>query len=296
MVDALPSMASLIAFSEAARTLSFKRAARSLHLSPSALSRQIQALEEHLGFVVFERLNPGLALTEAGERYLEVVRRVLDELGRAQRASVPPFDEPLRVSALQSFTERCLVPHLGALARAHPGLTLEIEATLRYADFERDRVDVAIRFGRGPWGDLHAEPLLELDAFALASPTLLTAGPPLREPADLAAHTRIELVQTPEAWPQYLRAAGVPALAPHGVLRFDHAGLAVGAAEAGLGVALMPALLCGPQLAGGRLRRVFELSVRSASTYHFVCRRASLADARVRALRAFLGQVLAQAT
>src|SRR5262249_11117332 len=80
----IPPTPSLRAFSRAARTLSFKRAAEELHVSPSALSRQIQALEEHLGVALFQRLNPGLALTEAGRRYLAAVDAALAQLESAQ--------------------------------------------------------------------------------------------------------------------------------------------------------------------------------------------------------------------
>lgn len=286
---ALPPMTSLVAFAEAARTLSFKQAARVLHLSPSALSRQIQTLEDHLGEALFERTNPGLVLTEAGARYLAVVETCLTALRDAQvRPRVPPFEQPLRVSALESFSETWLVPRLGTLARAYPGLTLAIEATLRYADFERDKVDVAIRFGEGRWGDLYAEPLLPLDFYAVASPLLLAGEPRLARPDDLAHHTLIHVAQTPDAWPKYLHVLGVPEIAHRGDLWFDHVALALSAAESGLGVALTPDLLGGRRLREGRIVRVFPESVRWPATYHFVCRPSALSDPRVSALRDFL--------
>ena len=77
MREELPPIAFLRAFSRAAETLSFKEAAADLHLSPSAVSRQIQSLEAHLGVTLFRRLNPGLEITEEGRRYLETVNRVL---------------------------------------------------------------------------------------------------------------------------------------------------------------------------------------------------------------------------
>src|SRR5262245_27442863 len=154
----IPPTPSLRAFSRAARTLSFKRAAEELHVSPSALSRQIQALEEHLGVALFRRLNPGLALTEEGRRYLGAVDAALAQLEAAQDR-FGPGSRPLRVSALESFSESWLVPNLNHFETEHPDLEIELEATLRYADFTRDSVDVAIRFGTGPWEGLHSEPI-----------------------------------------------------------------------------------------------------------------------------------------
>jgi LysR family transcriptional regulator, glycine cleavage system transcriptional activator len=111
MTEDLPSTASLRAFVHAARASSLKRAAAELHLSPSALSRQVQGLEEHLGVQLFIRRNPGLELTEVGSRYLAAVERALRELEQAGRSLGARAGRPLRVSALEAFTAKWLVPH-----------------------------------------------------------------------------------------------------------------------------------------------------------------------------------------
>jgi LysR family glycine cleavage system transcriptional activator len=286
----LPPTSSLRAFSRAARRLSFKRAAAELHVSPSALSRQIQALEEHLGVRLFRRLNPGLALTDEGRRYLDAADAALARLEAAQDL-FSPRPRPLRVSALESFSESWLVPNLPDFERAHPDVEVELEATLRYADFARDAVDVAIRFGRGPWKGLHGEPIVDLDFFPVCSPTL----PRLRRPADLAGHTLIHVAQTPAAWAAWLRAAGVPDLVPRRNVTYDHVALALSAAESGQGVALSTPILCAQRLRAKRLRRPFRVAARSADTYHFVCRPESLEDRRVTALRDWLVERLARA-
>jgi LysR family glycine cleavage system transcriptional activator len=294
MSDELPPTSSLRAFSHAARALSFKRAAAELHLSSSALSRQIQALEEHLGVALFRRLNPGLELTDEGRRYLEVADGVLEKLRAAQQAFAPQR-RPLRVSALQSFSESWLVPRLAELERDHPEIPIELEATLRYADFTRDPVDVAIRFGRGPWEGVHSEPIVDLDVFPVCSPGLSAGDPPLREPADLAQHTLIHATQTPTAWPAWLRAAGVEGIEPRRHVRYDHVAIALSAAESGQGVALSTPILCERRLHEGKLLRPFALSVRSEETYHFVCREEDLGDRRITALRDWLVERLAPA-
>ncbi len=288
----LPPTPALRAFSRAAHTLSFKRAAAELHLSASALSRQIGGLEALLGVRLFRRLNPGLELTDEGHRYLAVVDPVLEQLSAAQEA-LAPRGRPLRISALQSFSESWLIPNLPDFERAHPGIELQIEATLRYADFARDPVDVAIRFGRGPWEGLHSEPLVELETFPVASPALRTGTPGLRVPADLAHHTLIHVAQTPDAWAAWLRAAGVPALEPRRHVTYDHAALALSAAESGQGVAISTPILCERRLREGKLVRPFREVLRSSETYHFVCRPAELADRRIAALRDWLIERLA---
>jgi LysR family transcriptional regulator, glycine cleavage system transcriptional activator len=289
----LPPTASLLAFSKSAHGLSFKRAAAELHLSASALSRQIQGLEAHLGVKLFRRLNPGLELTEEGHRYLAIVDAVLEQLFVAQD-QLAPKHRPLRVSALQSFSESWLVPSLPDFEARNPGVPVEIEATLRYADFARDPVDVALRFGRGPWEGLHSEPLLELRYFPVASPALASGGdPPLHQPADLARHTLIHGAQTPDAWASWLAAAGVPHLEPRRNVSYDHVALALAAAESSQGVALSATILCGKRLQEGKLVRPFDVEVASPETYHFVCRPADLLDPRVAAFREWLRDRLA---
>ncbi len=289
----LPSTSSLRAFSRAARTLSFKRAAAELHVSSSALSRQIQALEEHLGVTLFQRLNPGLALTDEGRRYLEAVEAALAQLEAAQ-ALFAPQPRPLRVSALESFSESWLVPNLPDFESAHPAVGIELEATLRYADFARDVVDVALRFGLGPWQGLHSEPIVDLAFFPVCSPGL-AAESQMRLPSDLASQTLIHVAQTPDAWRAWLHGAGVPTLAARRNLTYDHVSLALAAAESGQGLALSTPILCAQRLRTKRLCRPFQASVRSEATYHFVCRPESLSDPRITALRDWLVARLAAA-
>jgi LysR family glycine cleavage system transcriptional activator len=294
VVRDLPPIASLRAFARAARTLSFKEAARELHVSASALSRQIQALEEHLGAPLFRRTNPGLALTDEGRSYLAAVDAALAQLAAAQER-LRPQSRPLRVSALESFSESWLVPNLRDFERTHPDVPIELEATLRYADFARDAVDVAIRFGTGPWDGLHSEPIVDLDIFPVCSPALAAGDPPLRRPADLAHHTLIHVAQTPDAWTGWLRAAGA-ALEPNRHVTYDHVSIALSAAESGQGVALSTAILCAARLAAGRLCRPFRETARSDATYHFVCRPESLDSPRVTAFRDWLVDRLALAS
>ena len=238
------------------------------------------------------RRNPGLELTDAGRRYADRVERVLEELRRAGEA-LTGEGLPLRISALESFSSKWLVPHLPDFRARHPEIAVEIEATLRYADFARDPVDVAIRFGEGPWEGLHGEPIVDLDYFPVCSPSLRDGEAPLREPADLAAHVLIHVTQVPSAWDDWLRKNELAGLRTRGDVHFDHVAIALSAAESGQGVALSSRVLCAQELADGRLCIPFELPLRSAATYHLVCRPEGLEDPRIAALRDWLIEALA---
>lgn len=289
MLKYLHSLDALLVFEAAGRHRSFKKAAAELHVTPSAISRLIGRLEKDLGMRLFRRLHRGLDLTPAGATYLSEVSGALERLDRAGEAlRVQRQSGALRISVLQSFAGNWLVPRLTRFESAHPGIEVRLEATTAYADFRSDDVDLAIRFGRGPWAGLHSEPLLELDFFPVCKPGLQAGHRPLRQPGDLAAHTWLEEVHVPEAWPAWLRAAGVEHLQPARRLHYDNAQLMLEAAMAGQGVALTSHILGERYLLDRRLVKPFEVAARSASTYHLVARPDDLEQPHIRAFRVWI--------
>jgi LysR family glycine cleavage system transcriptional activator len=282
----LPRLGALEAFEAAGRLGSFQAAAAALHVTPSAVSRQIKSLENELGVLLFHRLHRGVRLTDEGRSYLSEVQAALARIGKATSRLVGAHgDARLRLSVLPSFAGNWLLPRLGDFERVHPGSAVEMNATTAYADFERDPVDAAIRFGTGPWPGLYSEPLLELDFFPVCGPTLAAT---LRAPADLAGQRLLHESHVPGAWSDWLAAAGVPNLKAADTRTFDNAQLVLEAALAGQGVALSTGVLAHRYLADGRLVRPFGVSARSARTYHFVCRRSDLERPVVRAFRDWL--------
>lgn len=282
----LPSRAALRVFEAAGRHLSFTTAAAELCVTTSAVSRQIRALEEELGRPLFERRARGLVLTKDGAAYLA---QVADALRRLDDASATLRGDgarrTLRLSGLASFAGNWLVPRLPAFERAHPEIDVALEATTRYADFARDPVDAAIRFGTGPWEGLHSVPLFPLEFYVVCRPERVRAEPPLRTPADLAQHTWLEEVHIPDAWPLWLAAAGLPDLAPARRLTYDHAQLMLDAAMAGQGVALTSDVIAERALRERRLVRPFAITAPAPWTYHLVMRPDGGADPAVAAFR-----------
>jgi LysR family glycine cleavage system transcriptional activator len=286
----LPRLGALEAFEAAGRLGSFQAAAAALHVTPSAVSRQIKTLEDDLGVLLFHRLHRGVRLTDEGRAYLAEVQGALGRIAKATTRLVGAHsDARLRLSVLPSFAGNWLLPRLGDFERAHPGVSVEMNATTDYADFERDDVDAAIRFGAGPWPGVHFEPLLELRFFPVCSPEIAAS---LRTPADLAAQRLLHESHVPGAWPQWLAAAGVPHLRSHDARTFDNAQLLLEAALAGQGIALATDVLAHRYLAEGRLVRPFDLAAVSTATYHFVCRRGDLDRPAVRALRDWIVEAM----
>jgi LysR family glycine cleavage system transcriptional activator len=147
----------------------------------------------------------------------------------------------LWISALPFFTSTVLLPALPDFRRRNPGLTLRIEATHQYADFNASRVDVAIRYGREHSTGLKFEPLVAVSGLPVCAPALTKGG--LRTPEDLSGQVLIHLTTQPRSWPAWLKDAGVPDLAARGHLWLDSVPAMLEAAEHGLGVTLAMAPL-----------------------------------------------------
>lgn len=241
----LPSLDLVKGFEAAARHLSFTRAAEELFLTQSALSRQIQTLEEQLGVPLFERRHRALLLTEAGQVLHTASRAVLDEFaGAVARIRREQASQPLAVSTNQPFAALWLIPRLSRFRDRHPGLDVFISADNRIIDLDRERIDLAVRYcseGMAPPGSpqLFGERLLPVCSPALAS----DPARPLKRPLDLARHVLLHIDDERGRfpwlnWSAWLAAIGIHELKPAGSLRFNHFDQVMQAALDGQGIAL----------------------------------------------------------
>src|SRR5262245_41728448 len=156
----LPPLNSLKAFDATARHLSFSKAASELHVTPAALSHQIKGLEDLLGLKLFLRRARSIELTEAGRLILpgirtgfESLRAAIDLLDRGRR------DRVLVVSSSPGLTAKWLVPRLYRFLARHPEIDTRITASVNYANFDADGVDLGIRLSSGVHPDLYVEKL-----------------------------------------------------------------------------------------------------------------------------------------
>jgi LysR family glycine cleavage system transcriptional activator len=169
-----PPLHALLGFAAAARNGNLTRAAESQHLTVSALSHQIRALEQRLGRRLFDRGPRGVQLTADGQRLLDRVGPHLDALADELRPFAAHRSERLTISALPSMASAWLVPRLGDFLARHPRLELSLLSSERLVDFDRDPgVDAALRMGGGHWPGVVAEHLLDEMLVPVASPALL---------------------------------------------------------------------------------------------------------------------------
>jgi LysR family glycine cleavage system transcriptional activator len=295
---AIPPLNALLAFERAASQLSFRRAARDLALSPSAISHQIRGLEAQFGVKLFVRGARSVRLTADGERYLakvSVALAALQEAGREMLRHRRDGGGESWISALPFFTSTVLIPALADFKRRNPGLTLRIEATHQYADFNSLRVDVAVRYGREHSSGLKFEPLVEVRGLPVCAPALIKGG--LRSPEDLSRQILIHLTSQPRAWPVWLEAAGIPQMIARGHLWLDSVPAMLEAAEHGLGVTLAMAPLIKARAGfGKKLVAPFDVEASPTETIYLVSRTEQARDRRIGALRRWIVEAVHRAS
>jgi LysR family transcriptional regulator, glycine cleavage system transcriptional activator len=266
----LPSLSALRAFEAAARHQSFKRAAAELHVTPTAVSHQIRALEETTGVRLFVREVRRVVLTPAGEVLFPILRDSFDAIAQTLAIVARPARHAVvTLSATTAFTAKWLVPRLAKMRSAHPLIALRLEASDELVDLEAGAVDLAIRYGRGPYPRLDATPLI-VDRFApVASPRLR-----VRSLSDLERHTRIEFDwrkadPTNPTWTRWSRALRRVHRRSAPALHFSDESHAIQAAIAGQGVGLLSLTLVAEELRTKLLEVPFG-PVMSGPTYHLV--------------------------
>ena len=274
----------LRAFAEVGRRGSVRAAADAMGVTPGAVSQQVRILEQRVGVPLFERSHRGLRLSPAGARVHPVLAHAFDQIEDALR-SLETCAEPLTltVSTVPSLAAAWLVPRLGRFTARHPDLEVRIEATMALVDLKHRRVDLALRHGLGDYPGLASVKILTPVLVPVASPALLSAGPPLRTPADCLAYPLLHEPGRAD-WRMWLEAHGVPSdprAARGPSLEGDI--LLIRAAEAGQGLAVAPDVYAREEIARGSLAVALDCAWPENFAYYAVARPEVMCRPEVRA-------------
>ncbi|HTN49954.1 MAG TPA: LysR substrate-binding domain-containing protein [Burkholderiaceae bacterium] len=254
----LPASLDLLrGFEAAARLLSFTAAAGELFLTQSAVSRQVQQLEEQLGVKLFERRTRSMILTDAGRLYYQEVAKALALLREATatiRAETTPI---VRVTTTVTFASLWLVPRLAQFQAQHDGIAVHILADNTVRDLERAGIDVAIRYCPAQAAGDGAIALFEEQVAPVASPKLLR-GHKVQTAEDLLKLPLLD-IDDPNSttiwlsWAVWCEAMKVTRPHANRGLTFSHYDQIMQAAIAGQGVALGRFPLIDPLVANRQL-------------------------------------------
>ncbi|NRB72707.1 MAG: transcriptional regulator GcvA [Xanthomonadales bacterium] len=286
----LPPLNALRAFEAAARNKSFKGAAEELFVSHSAISHQVRRLEQYLSIDLFRRVSRGVELTRAGRIYYPVLREAFDMIDEGTDLVLSP-EAPgtLTVQVYSTFAIRWLIPRLPAFREAHPDVHVRLHTSQSDVNFEHEDVDICVMLGQRVQPDVHYDYLFSSQTFPVCSPALARGRSPLREPADLAHHTIIQVYPSRHDWAHWLEQNGVEGIEPDGGLLFDSYDLALNTAIQGLGVALGLEPFVNRDLEAGTLVEAFPgARVNHRGTWYLACRKEKTDNEKVCAFRDWL--------
>jgi DNA-binding transcriptional LysR family regulator len=257
---ALDYFAALRAFVRAVELGSFSKAAGDANAKVSTISRYVAALEADLGISLFNRSTHRLHLTEAGTVFYDRASRILADLDEARDATTAlnaRAQGMLRINIPGAFGRRHIVPHLKDFLTAYPDVRVDATLTDSTVDLIESGADIAVRIGALADSSLVAKRLAPHRRALVASPEYLERHGAVNEPAALESRECLAFALQPsEFW--YFRPHSKPAAKPeavpiHGRFRANDSEALLESALAGLGIALLPTWLVGPDIRGKRL-------------------------------------------
>ncbi|MEM7074421.1 MAG: LysR family transcriptional regulator [Pseudomonadota bacterium] len=291
MAAPVPSLNWLRVFEAAARTESFARAAEELNMSAAAVSQQVRALEERLGAALFERQAHSVRLTDKGRAYLPGVQQALLTLRSTTEGLFGPARaQPLYVQAVLLFAHGVLAPGYRDFTAAHPGVTLTLTTGNLPYDFTAGGFsEMQIVHGTPSVFGADSDPLLGERLYPVASPETAAT---VREPADLMAHSLIEVNTHRAGWPLVFEALGVSGGRQEGtphMIFTDSTLMAFGLARSGAGIALARAPVSDLAMQeAGLVPCLPGVSVAGREAYHLVYADRTTLRPSARAFRSWL--------
>lgn len=285
------------AFVQTVRSNGFAAAARVLNVPRSKVSKQIQSLEEALGVQLLMRTTRSLHLTTAGTEYYEAARDVLASLDEAEqhvRDGVAQLNGSLRINAPVSFGVRVLAPLIPKFHQQHPHVELQIALNDQQVDPVRGGYDLTIRIATLPDSSLVARPLMPAPRVLIAAPSYLAhAGLP-QSPQDLVEHACLHYGASHYGTTLALtRGHETQRVHTNGPLLADNGDVLATAAEAGMGIALLPTFIVDDAIRAGRLVIVLPEWRAPAITVNAVCASGRRIPAKTRRFIDFLVAELA---
>lgn len=288
----LPPLNPLRAFEAAARHSSMRNAAEEMNVTPGAVSRQVKALEDSLGVVLFRRTASEIFLTAEGEQYFESISPHLWALADAtKQLAGGKGQEVVHIRAYTTFGGKWLIPRLSSFSDLHPGVEIRLTTSLEAVDFDRERVDAAIRLGDGDYPGLEVEKLIENQLAPLCSPEY-AARHDLKAKEDLAGKKLLHTLARPEDWRVWIETVGLGQLVDwyHGP-KYASSMLAYQAALDHQGLMMAQKSLFRDDLEAGRLVQPFGPTVnRGPFTYYLIYPRNRMRNPALRKFQSWLPQ------
>jgi LysR family transcriptional regulator, glycine cleavage system transcriptional activator len=279
---------SISVFHSVARAASISKAAAELGVTPSAVSQQIHALETHLGTALLAKAGRRIKLTEAGERYFEMISEKVEQIVDAtDQLRGHHALTVLTVRATPTLATKWLLPRLPGFVDQNPQLEVRLDGTNEPTDFNREDVDIEIRHGEGNWPGLFVEGVAQEIFLPVCAPGYAAAkGVRIDE---ITQYRLIHSVKSQVQWANWLTSAGAKKDKRWQRVLFDRSHMAIDAAVAGMGIALESNLMMWRELRDGTLVcPIADPPPVSLISQWIVCPHDHLRHSKVRAFIAWL--------
>lgn len=263
-----PSTKALQCFETAARHSSFTYAAQEMHMTQSAVSKQVTQLEDMLNTALFYRTSRQISLTPAGKVYYIEVLNILKqiEVATTNLLSHNNDSELLRILSHPTLCSRWLIPALKGFNKKHPLINLEIIEQVGPFFSEDQNVDIAFLYGTGIWDGMETIKLLDEYSIAVCSPTYFQDQDLCFE--SIANYDFIQFNSRPNAWYEYFKQQDLNVEGTIDGPRFDTFQACISAALAGYGIALVPSHFIESELQTKKLVKVFDYIMQGRGSYY----------------------------
>ena len=285
----------LRAFEVAARHMSFTLAADELCVTQGAISRAVKTLEDYFGVPLFKRLGNGLELTPRSRILAHQLTDVFVSLADATDEFLGSrTTKVLTIWTYTSFMIGFLIPRLPDFQFRHPNIRVRLISATDNTEFNREQVDIRLRYGRGHWHGYESTLLFHEELRPVCSPNLLTLGRSTMDVAELRQHVLLHHEHRHHDWSDWLAVAGQPDLVPRDNLVFDELSIANQAAISGLGIAMAQKAYFHNEIANGQLVAPFDTVLRRDMGYYLTVSRELRNAEHIAAFRTWLLEQLAE--
>lgn len=266
---------------------SFAKAGGRLRLSPPAVTRAISALEDRLGARVFNRTTRSLAITEVGQRFLEIARRILTDLDMAEKEAVGEAAVPhghLTITASVNFGRSALAPQICSFLSQYPQVSVSVMLLDRIVNLVEEGIDVAVRIGSLPDSNLAAKRIGSVRRVLVASPEYLTRRGTPTAPADLKLHSVIAFtgLMPNREW-RFSSGQGPNNVTLDPIIEINDAQAAIDAAEIGHGITVALSYMVHDKIKAGKLVAVLDMIAPPPQPVHLVYPQTRLIAPKIRA-------------
>ncbi|WP_353166794.1 LysR substrate-binding domain-containing protein [Acinetobacter sp.] len=265
-----PSTMSLRCFEASARYLSFTKAAQVLHMTQSAISKQVAHLEDSLNIQLFERSLQRLQLTPTGKLFLKETQIILNqiELSVLNILAHRNEAETLNLAAHPTLCSRWLIPTLEGFSEINPHINLEFQEQISSFDIDISQVDIAFLYGNGVWRDMTSIKLFEETCIAVCSPELIHT--PLDRIEDFQNYVLIQSRARPRAWDEFFQAQDFSHEKSFVGPRLDTFLACVNSAIIKSGIALVPHFFVKKELENGELIQIWPYKILTNRSYYMI--------------------------